>query len=179
MRDNHMNELDHLKTPARAEDRKRTEVGCLFRESTASDEPAIREILREANLSFHPSNDASNQAPNSAFSTVGSTFICLCEVGSEIVAVLQWRHLGEEAEILELAVPVSHRRKGYARFLLRNFLGLAQGRDTRQIFLEVRESNSAALALYREFGFEQSGRRANYYRDPIEAALVLQRKLTG
>ena len=172
-----MNRVDHAKPPARPEDRKRTEAGCLFRASKAPDEPAIREILREANLPFH-SRTASN-AHNAAFPTVGSTLVCLCEVESEIVAVLQWRYLGEEAEILELAVPARHRRRSYARFLLRSFLGLAQELDVREIFLEVRESNSAALALYREFGFAQSGRRANYYRDPVEAALVLERKLTG
>ena len=103
---------------------------------------------------------------------------CLCELDSEIVAVLQWRHLGEEAEILDVAVPARHRGKGYARFLLKKFLDLARERGIHELFLEVRESNVAALALYREFRFEPTGRRPNYYRDPAEAALLLRLKLT-
>jgi ribosomal protein S18 acetylase RimI-like enzyme len=177
-----MNKLmpDHLKNPMRDEDRQDR---CLFRESTAADEGAIREILREANLSFHSSNETSNKSRNksgsAAVPAIGSTFVYLCELNREVVAVLQWRHLGVEAEILDIAVPARHRRKGYARFLLRNFLTLAQERGTREIFLEVRESNVSALALYREFAFEAAGHRPNYYRDPTEAALLLCLKITG
>jgi len=170
---------DQLKNPVGDEDCKQ---GCLFRESTASDEPAVRKILLEANLSFHDSNDIANDPSNescrSALPLVGSRFTCLCDLDSEVVAVLQWRHLGEEAEILDVAVPASHRRKGYARCLLKNFLHLAHDRGIRELFLEVRESNAAALALYCEFLFEATGRRPNYYRDPAEAALLLRLKLT-
>ncbi len=165
-----------LKNPVRDEGQRNR---CLFRDSTASDESAIREVLREANLSFHSLNDRSNTSSGPALPAIGSAFVHLCELDSEVVAVLQWRHLGEEAEILAIAVPTKHRRKGYARFLLKNFLRLAQGRGTREVFLEVRESNAAALALYRQFGFEATGRRPNYYRDPMEAALLLRLKITG
>ncbi len=171
---------DQLKNPVIDEACKQR---CLFRESTASDEAAVRQILREANLSFHDSNaisnDASHESRGPALALVGRTFICLCELDSEIVAVLQWRHLDEEAEILDVAVPAKHRRKGYARFLLENFLYLARRHSIRELFLEVRESNTAALALYREFRFEATGRRSNYYCDPAEAALLLHLKITG
>jgi ribosomal-protein-alanine acetyltransferase len=166
---------DHLKNPARDENRQEPR----FRESAAADETAIREILREANLSFHPANHAANKSGSPAVPVIGSTFVSLCELDTEIVAVLQWRHLGEEAEILDIAVPPRHRRKGYGRLLLKNFLNLAQERGTRKVFLEVRESNAAAIALYREFGFEATGRRPNYYREPTEAALLLHAKITG
>jgi ribosomal-protein-alanine N-acetyltransferase len=41
------------------------------------------------------------------------------------------------------------------------------------VFLEVRESNAAARALYARFGFREGGRRRGYYRKPVEDALVL------
>jgi ribosomal protein S18 acetylase RimI-like enzyme len=170
---------DQLKKPMGDENCKQR---CLFRESTAADESSVREILLEANLSFHDSNDSSNDPSNKSRDPASplfwSTFTCLCELDSEIVAVLQWRHLGEEAEILDVAVPARHRRKGYARFLLKKFLDLARERGIHTLFLEVRESNVAALALYREFRFEPTGRRPNYYRDPAEAALLLRLKLS-
>jgi ribosomal protein S18 acetylase RimI-like enzyme len=170
---------DQRKDPVGDQDCKQR---CLFRECTAADESSVREILLEANLSFHDSNDGSNDPLNesrgSALPFAGSTFTFLCELDSEIVAVLQWRDLGEEAEILDVAVPARHHRKGYARFLLRNFLDLARQRGVHELFLEVRESNVAALALYRKFRFEAAGRRPNYYRNPAEAALLLYLKLT-
>ena len=170
---------DQLKNPLGGENCKQR---CVFRESTTSDESSVRDKLLEANLSFHDSNDTSNEPSNKsrdpASPLFGSTFTCLCELDSEIVAVLQWRHLSEEAEILDVAVPARHRRKGHARFLLKNFLDLARKRGIRELFLEVRESNAAALALYSEFGFEAAGRRPNYYRDPAEAARLLRLKLT-
>ena len=52
---------------------------------------------------------------------------------------------------------------------------LAAGRHLYGITLEVRQSNEAALALYRKYGFEQSGRRKNYYDNPTEDALILWR----
>jgi ribosomal-protein-alanine acetyltransferase len=167
---------DHPNDPIGDEGR---EVVCLFRESASSDHSAIREILGEANLSFHSPNSASNIPGSPAVPVIGSTFICLCELDGEVVGVLQWRHLGEEAEILDIAVPTRHRHRGYARFLLKNFLNLARERGTRAVFLEVRESNAAALALYHEFGFEASGRRPGYYREPTEAALLLHLRITG
>jgi len=170
---------DQLKNRASDENCKQR---CVFRESRSSDEPVVRKVLHEANLSFHDSNDistvASNESRDPVLPPLGSTFTCICELDSEIVAVLQWRHLGEEAEILDIAVPARHRRKGCARFLLKNFLRLAHDRGIRELFLEVRESNAAALALYRELGFESTGRRPNYYRDPAEVALLLRLKLT-
>jgi ribosomal-protein-alanine N-acetyltransferase len=45
------------------------------------------------------------------------------------------------------------------------------------VFLEVRESNGGARALYASRGFEVAGRRAKYYRKPVEDALVLRREL--
>src|ERR1700747_790592 len=171
---------DHLKNPGGDEGCKER---CIFRESTAADETAVREILREAKLSLYRSNDSSNKRGNesgsAALPAIGSTFVCLCELNCEGRGVPQWRHLGQEAEILDVAVPTRHRRKGYARLLLKNFLALAQKRGTSEILLEVRESNVAALALYREFGFQAAGRRPNYYRDPLEAALLLRLKITG
>lgn len=147
----------------------------IFREYVASDHDAVSKILHESNLSLHLPNGLSRtNSPDT-----GITQIHLCELHREPIAVLQWRNLGEEAEIFDLAVLQDHRRRGHARFLLTNFLELARELRLRDIFLEVRESNAAAIALYRTIGFIQSGRRPDYYRDPVETALLFHRKLTG
>lgn len=76
-----------------------------------------------------------------------------------------------EREILNLAVAPAFRRQGFATALLKH--ELARGGIH---FLEVRESNRAALALYAKIGFARAGRRAEYYRSPVEAAIVMKMK---
>jgi ribosomal-protein-alanine N-acetyltransferase len=75
-----------------------------------------------------------------------------------------------EREILFIAVDPAHRRRGIARMLLQNELNGSRG----EWFLEVRESNLAALRLYETLGFRQAGRRENYYLDPAESAIVMR-----
>jgi ribosomal-protein-alanine N-acetyltransferase len=75
------------------------------------------------------------------------------------------RQLGEEAEILTLAVNLSLRRKGMAKRLMDALLIYAHGQGVKRIFLEVRQSNNAALALYGQYGFTVLSRRKNYYHN--------------
>jgi [ribosomal protein S18]-alanine N-acetyltransferase len=58
--------------------------------------------------------------------------------------------------------------------LLGAFLDLVREHGGKQVFLEVRESNHAARALYEKWAFVESGRRKMYYHDPPEDALVLR-----
>ena len=76
-----------------------------------------------------------------------------------------------EHEILNIAVEPRQRRCGIARRLLESELASARG----AWFLEVRESNAAAIAFYRSLGFQLAGRRAEYYhRDLAESAIVMR-----
>jgi len=53
-------------------------------------------------------------------------------------------------------------------------LDVLSGRGARQIYLEVRESNAPARRLYAAHGFREVGRRKEYYRRPVEDAIVLR-----
>ena len=64
------------------------------------------------------------------------------------------------------------RRRGIGSQLLKELIAIARERKLQTIFLEVRESNVAARALYCKFGFEESGRRKNYYANPTEDAVL-------
>jgi len=83
----------------------------------------------------------------------------------------------EDAEVLNVAVEPRFRGKGLAGQMLDGALIELGGRGVRTAFLEVRESNSAARALYKSRGFLEIGRRSKYYRRPVEDALVLRRTL--
>ena len=97
--------------------------------------------------------------------------------GPGIVGYIVTRCAAEEVEILNLAVAAGARRKGIAGRLLERALAAAQAGPARRAFLEVRESNRAAIALYQRHHFLPAGRRALYYGNPPEDALVLARTL--
>ena len=82
----------------------------------------------------------------------------------------------DEMHLLNITVAAPVRRLGHARFMLDDLLALGRQRRARQLWLEVRESNTAALATYRCLGFATIGRRAGYYpaaRGARESAVLM------
>lgn len=104
---------------------------------------------------------------------------CLVATVDDVIAAfLMWRQNfpGDqdslpEVEILNVAVHPEWRRRGLAKRLLKRLT-----RHSAIYFLEVRESNYAALALYRRLGFAEIARRKKYYRRPTETAIVMEMK---
>ena len=90
--------------------------------------------------------------------------------------VVAW-YVMDEGELANLAVAPDVRRLGIGRALLDAMLEDARGRGIANVYLEVRESNTAARQLYATRGFSEIGRRRQYYRSPIEDALILRRTL--
>jgi len=87
--------------------------------------------------------------------------------------------LGPELQINNLAVSRDKRRRGLGRRLLLALLARARELGCRKALLEVRPSNRAARALYREHGFVEVGRRKNYYAAEGEDAILLERVVAG
>jgi len=81
----------------------------------------------------------------------------------------------DEAHITVLVVDEPYRGQGLGRTLLWALLAQARQRDMERATLEVRASNSRAIALYQHFGFQEAGRRKNYYKNPVEDARILWR----
>ena len=79
----------------------------------------------------------------------------------------------DEGYITNVAVFPEYRRQGIAAQILQVFLQFAAANHLAFLTLEVRPSNAAAIALYQGFGFEEVGRRKNYYDLPKEDALIL------
>jgi ribosomal-protein-alanine acetyltransferase len=76
------------------------------------------------------------------------------------------RIVADEAEIRTIAVEERSRRKGAGRAIARAMLAFAGAQAARQVFLEVRKSNAAAIALYESLGFKQLSLRKEYYSNP-------------
>ena len=79
----------------------------------------------------------------------------------------------DEGEILNLAVAPDARHRGLGRMLLDTLLDMFRREGVSAVHLEVRESNAAAIALYRRAGFHAAGMRRGYYRRPTENALTM------
>lgn len=87
--------------------------------------------------------------------------------------VVMWL-VADEAELANLAVAPDRRRLGIGRYLLDSAMTEALAGGAKSLYLEVRESNVAARAMYGGRGFLAVGRRPAYYRNPMEDALLLR-----
>ncbi len=83
--------------------------------------------------------------------------------------------IGREAELVNLCVASARRGAGVGGRLLDDLLATLGDRGGATVFLEVRDSNEAAQALYRGRGFLATGRRKAYYRHPAEDAVIMRR----
>lgn len=93
----------------------------------------------------------------------GSTLI-VAEMDGRVVGFALSRCVLDECELLLLAVDPTVRRRGVGSAILQQVKQDAAAQGACHLMLEVRESNSQALALYGRAGFNEVGRRRNYYR---------------
>jgi ribosomal-protein-alanine N-acetyltransferase len=103
------------------------------------------------------------------------------EFKSRLAGFVLSRRADDEAEILTIVVDSRLRQRGCGQRLLAAHLSQLSAVGVIKLFLEVDESNEAALALYRRHGFVQVGMRKGYYvkKDGLRAnALTLARALT-
>ena len=95
-------------------------------------------------------------------------------VGAEAVGHITWRTVPDGLELLNVAVTPERRQEGIGRALMARILSSARDSAAPTIFLDVRASNSAALALYRAHGFRETGRRPAYYKVGREDAVLMR-----
>lgn len=124
-----------------------------------------------------------SQAPSAAWGE--QTFLdCLLlaydawvlESADQIAGYIVFSRDDDAAHVLTLGVDEAQQRRGVGAALVRHLIASCAGLP--EIWLEVRESNAPAISLYRQLGFEVINKRANYYRDSGEDAVVMCLKLT-
>lgn len=101
------------------------------------------------------------------------TFGWVAEDNKQIAGFLVLRQALDEIEILNMAVLPEFRRQRIGSKLFSAALENACKQGVAKAYLEVRASNSPAIAFYKRHGFTSLGRRPRYYADPREDALVL------
>ena len=82
-----------------------------------------------------------------------------------------------EGEITNVATHPDFRRKGYGEAVLKRLEEEARKRGVETLYLEVRSSNLAAQTLYLKLGYEKTGERKGFYKNPKEDAVLMSRAL--
>src|SRR3972149_2013619 len=143
-------------------------MNLIIRKMTADDIPAVVELDK---MSF------SLPWPERSFRfelTDNPASRCwVAEVDGRVVGMIVVWLLVEEAHVATLATHPDLRRQGIAKKLLAHALRYLIDEGAQTSFLEVRASNIAAQEMYREFGYEESGRRRRYYKDNDEDASLV------
>jgi len=106
----------------------------------------------------------------------GSVVLAAASEGT-VVGYVTGAYVLDQADIYNIAVTADCRRKGVGDALLWEFFASLPA-DVKTVGLEVRESNGAAISMYKKNGFETVGMRKNFYSSPRENAVLMTKQLT-
>jgi ribosomal-protein-alanine N-acetyltransferase len=145
----------------------------IFTYATLEDLPELLEIER---ISFKIPWSKENLSSELS-DPLSHTIIAKSSCNSYLCGYICYKIIPPEAELLRIAVRHEGRRQGTAQALLNEMFRLLQLRQVVTVYLEVSETNRAAIALYKKSGFLVTGSRPGYYDHGTTAALLLQRDL--
>ena len=144
-------------------------------------DPALREILLDGIACIDRTVFGDSRWGRDAFAeNADNSYDCLlaaAEVGPDgslTVTGYGLLRCFDDAEILMIAADPDRRRQGIGGTLLRALQNEAKRRKVSAIFLEVRESNLPARAMYKNAGFTEEGIRRGYYHEPKENAVIMR-----
>lgn len=129
-----------------------------FRAMTAADLPAVFAIEQVSHRSPWPMRGLEE-------SLAAHQGIVLLDANAQILGFAFVQKIVDEAHVLDIAIAPSARAKGYGRQLMLYLMEQVMTTGISLWFLEVRASNTHAIALYTSLGFNEMGVRRNYYRD--------------
>jgi [ribosomal protein S18]-alanine N-acetyltransferase len=161
-----------------------------FRPANQADIPAMMELDQRSPSAAHWSQQQYESIFSSFDSQLFERFVLVAEDTTEtqrerassgphrMLAFMVAQRVDEDWELENIVVAENSRRRGLAIRLLSELVDHAGANQGRSIFLEVRESNQAARALYRKVGFVETGTRKSYYSNPSENAILYQLSLS-
>ena len=135
----------------------------------------LDEVLEIERLSF--SDPWSREMFRSELEVGGGTYARMAEREGKLVGYLIAVLVADEAHLGNLAVHPTERKAGVGQRLLDDLLEVALKGRVRRVTLEVRASNQNARKFYYQNGFIDVAMRKNYYRNPVEDAIVMLRSL--
>jgi len=118
--------------------------------------------------------------PGNFSDALDNGYVCrVAELGGTIAGYAVMMPAVDEVELLDIGIVAEYQGRGLGSDLLQRMMELARSINMQRMFLEVRPSNIAALALYGKHGFREIGVRRGYYAagDEREDAIVMERIL--
>ena len=139
-----------------------------------SDLPKVLEIEQD----LFPSDAWTEQLFLSELAEVpGSRAVSVIEIAEQIIGYASLRFVGREGDVNTIAIAREFQGKGFGKLLLDWMLETAKLNGVKELFLDVRADNQAAIGLYLKEGFDQIDIRRKYYDHKIDA-LVMRKKLS-
>lgn len=149
--------------------------GARLRVMEPTDAPAVAAL--EAEIFSDPWSEALYEETLAGGRYDCRVLVCENESGAELVCgYFCGQRILDEAEVHRVAVAPAFRGRGYGQALLEDFLTRLRLAGVTAVFLEVRAGNEPALALYKKTGFAPVGTRRDYYRNPTEDAIMMQKR---
>ena len=93
------------------------------------------------------------------------------------VGIVTFQSVPPEMQILRLAIKPDWRKQGLGQFMLEQLEIVANSKNIKSLWIEVSSLNKAARALYYKQGYKEKGIRKNYFRNPLDDALLLKKIL--
>jgi ribosomal-protein-alanine N-acetyltransferase len=141
-------------------------MNATLRFAEAGDLPRLLTLMRTAETAAHWSDQAYADR-------IARGWVLIANIDRHLVGALIFSAASPgEWEIENIVVDRAVRRQGIGLAMIRELQTRAKERACIRVHLEVRESNAPAIGLYRKLGFVETTRRANYYSNPDEAALL-------
>lgn len=143
----------------------------LIRPAHTDDCPALAEIDRAGN----PSPWSAEQF--AATLAEPYSHIQVAEQNGQVAAFIVWQTVFEDSELHLIATAPAARRQGLAAALMETWLAAGSQNQVERYFLEVRAGNTPAQQLYRQYGFQETARRRDYYPLPSgrEDAVIMEK----
>lgn len=144
----------------------------IIRQMKASDVAAIAELEKLCFSDPWSADSIASELVNPL------SYWLVAEVDGQVAGYVGSQSVLDAADMMNIAVSPEYRRRGVAKALVNELIAYLSKNDVIALLLEVRVSNEPAITLYEKMGFQQVGRRPNYYRNPREDALILRKGLS-
>ena len=144
----------------------------IIRKMKASDVAAIAELEKRCFSDPWSADSIASELVNPL------SYWLVAEVDGQVAGYVGSQSVLDAADMMNIAVSPDYRRRGIAKALVNELTAYLSKNNVIALLLEVRVSNEPAITLYEKMGFQQVGRRPNYYRNPREDALILRKGLS-
>ena len=143
------------------------------------EEADIPSVLDIENISYPNPWRASTFSGEIGNEPISHPLVIIYKPLNKLVGYVVYWLIQDEVQISNVAVSLEYRNRGIAEIMLRRVLDRIQKQSAKHVWLEVRPSNKAARFLYKKLGFKVLGIRSNYYRNPVEDAIIMGKILVN